>query len=232
MKRGSTSTNLPRPLKRYKAERCIVSDAETSTVEDSHPNVTNQEEGPHSSSTPIYPKKIKAGEHGPEERVEQFTIKTSLHNTYRNNTMAQEFLKAAKYTTKVLFVGSMFANFVFIKLLNSNQEIPAIGQSLFINMFTIISGNGKNTSPSFQKTVQIDPQAPFRVLSQCDKPNYRKGLKTESDLIDFFQKLYSVLEKVLRTKRKNSSKYKIIIMLLGRNEIHIKTDVLNVYQYK
>ncbi|ORE01852.1 hypothetical protein BCV72DRAFT_175352, partial [Rhizopus microsporus var. microsporus] len=66
----------------------------------------------------------------PDERVENFVIKTSLPNICNNQQLVQYIKDLADYTTKVLFVGTLFANFIFIKLFDDGQAIPIIEQSL------------------------------------------------------------------------------------------------------
>ncbi|PHZ07682.1 uncharacterized protein RHIMIDRAFT_242338 [Rhizopus microsporus ATCC 52813] len=78
----------------------------------------------------------------PDERVESFAIKTSLPNVCNNRQLVQHIKNLADHTTKNLFVGSFFANFVFIKLLDDGQAIPIIEQSLFTNIFAAMTGNG------------------------------------------------------------------------------------------
>ncbi|ORE13217.1 hypothetical protein BCV71DRAFT_162243, partial [Rhizopus microsporus] len=65
-----------------------------------------------------------------DERVKNFVIKASLPNVCNNQQLVQHIKNLADYTTKVLFVGSLFANFIFIKLLDDDQAIPIIEQSL------------------------------------------------------------------------------------------------------
>ncbi|CEG68481.1 hypothetical protein RMATCC62417_04733 [Rhizopus microsporus] len=88
-------------------------------------------------------KKAKASVCSPDERVENFVIKTSLPNVCNNQQLVQHIKDLTDYTTKVLFVGSLFANFIFIKLLDDDQATPIIEQSLFTNIFAVVTGNGK-----------------------------------------------------------------------------------------
>ncbi|CEG79892.1 hypothetical protein RMATCC62417_14303 [Rhizopus microsporus] len=80
-------------------------------------------------------KKAKVPVCNPDEKVENFVIKTSLPNVCNNQQLVQHIKNLADYTTKVLFVGTLFANFIFIKLLDDDQAIPIIEQSLFTNIF-------------------------------------------------------------------------------------------------
>ncbi|CEG83045.1 hypothetical protein RMATCC62417_17021 [Rhizopus microsporus] len=73
-------------------------------------------------------KKAKVPDCSPDERVENFVIKTSLPNVCNNQQLVQHIKDLADYTTKVLFVGSLFANFIFIKLFDDGQTIPIIEQ--------------------------------------------------------------------------------------------------------
>ncbi|PHZ17818.1 uncharacterized protein RHIMIDRAFT_310421 [Rhizopus microsporus ATCC 52813] len=95
-------------------------------------------------------KKAKVPVYSPDERVENFVIKTSLPNVCNNQQLVQYIKNLADYTAKVLFVGSLFANFIFIKLLDDDQAIPIIEQSLFTNIFAVMTGNGKK-APHYLK---------------------------------------------------------------------------------
>lgn len=48
-----------------------------------------------------------------------------------------------EYTNRIIYVGSLFVNFVFLKLLGNGQAIPVIEQNLFASLFALITGNGK-----------------------------------------------------------------------------------------
>ena len=86
----------------------------------------------------------------PDERVKNFVIKMSLPNVCNNQQLVQHIKNLADYTTKILFVGSLFVNFIFIKLLDDGQVIPSIEQSLFTNIFAVMAGNGKK-APHYLK---------------------------------------------------------------------------------
>ncbi|ORE03282.1 hypothetical protein BCV72DRAFT_315708 [Rhizopus microsporus var. microsporus] len=103
------------------------------------------------STSKLYPnKKAKVPACSPDERVESFEIKASLPNVCNNQQLAQHIKDLADYTTKVLFVGSLFGNFIFIKLLDDGQAIPIIKQSLCTNIFAVMTGNGKR-APNYLK---------------------------------------------------------------------------------
>ena len=74
----------------------------------------------------------------------------SLPNVCNNQQLVQHIKNLADYTTKILFVGSLFVNFIFIKLLDDGQVIPSIEQSLFTNIFAVMAGNGKK-APHYLK---------------------------------------------------------------------------------
>ncbi|CEI93873.1 hypothetical protein RMCBS344292_08099 [Rhizopus microsporus] len=73
-------------------------------------------------------KKAKVPVCSPDERVENFVVKASLPNICNNQQLVQHIKNLADYITKVLFMGSLFANFTFIKLLDDGQAIPIIEQ--------------------------------------------------------------------------------------------------------
>ncbi|ORE15472.1 hypothetical protein BCV71DRAFT_273809, partial [Rhizopus microsporus] len=82
--------------------------------------------------------------------LKNFVIKMPLPNVCNNQQRVQHIKNLADYTTKALFVGSLFANFIFIKLLDDGQAIPIIEQRLFTNTFAIMTGNGKK-APHYLK---------------------------------------------------------------------------------
>ncbi|ORE05265.1 hypothetical protein BCV72DRAFT_181468, partial [Rhizopus microsporus var. microsporus] len=55
-------------------------------------------------------KKAKIPVCNSDERVETFVIKTSLPNVCNNRQLVQHIKGLADYTTKILFVSSLFAN--------------------------------------------------------------------------------------------------------------------------
>jgi hypothetical protein len=50
------------------------------------------------------------------------------------------------------------------------------------------------------KSIQIDAQAFWRLAKQCGIPNYPKGKKTESDLTDFYYRLFNFTKLGFRTR--------------------------------
>ncbi|KAG1228223.1 hypothetical protein G6F68_007604 [Rhizopus microsporus] len=165
MKRHSTSSSLERSSKGAKLNECTIAP----TQEADYSSTVNQEGISSSSSEPDPSKKaqqkidkqnallkfkteqkalkeVKRPSCGLDERVENFVIKMSLPNVCNNQQLVQHIKNLADYTTKVLFVGSLFANFIFIKLLDDDQAIPIIEQSLFTKIFAVMAGNGKKAS--------------------------------------------------------------------------------------
>jgi hypothetical protein len=77
-----------------------------------------------------------------DERTEQFVIKTSLKNICNNQQFVQNIARVVDYTNKITYVGSLFVNFVFIRLLATDFLIPNIEQNLFTSIFAVITSNG------------------------------------------------------------------------------------------
>jgi hypothetical protein len=54
------------------------------------------------------------------------------------------------YTTKVMYVGSLFLNYVFLKLLNNGEDIPIIDHTFIYSAFALITDNGKKCPENIQ----------------------------------------------------------------------------------
>ncbi|KAL4215593.1 hypothetical protein AB4K20DRAFT_1991562 [Rhizopus microsporus] len=153
-KRHCTSSSSERPLKGVKLNECTVAPTQeadySSTVKQEGISSSSSKPGPSEKGQQKIDKKAKVHICSPGERVENSVIKASLPNVYNNQQLVQHIKNLADYTTKVLFVGSLFANFIFIKLLHDGQTIPIIEQSLFTNIFAVMTGNGKR-APHYLK---------------------------------------------------------------------------------
>lgn len=98
-------------------------------------------------------------------KVETFTIKSSLKNTCMDARIIKSINNLVEYTTKVIYVGSLFANYVILKRVDANEDVPIINQDFVYALFSTLSGNG-NKAPKFisqyleefKKTCQIDEQ--------------------------------------------------------------------------
>ncbi|PHZ12874.1 uncharacterized protein RHIMIDRAFT_291478 [Rhizopus microsporus ATCC 52813] len=150
-------------------------------------------------------KKAKVPVCSPDERVENFVIKTSLPNVCNNQQLVQYIKDLTDYTTKVLFVGSLFANFIFVKLLDDSQTIPIIEQSLFTNIFAVMTENGKRALNYLKEYFTL-----FCELTTVDRDSLKSinyssipsiaGKKTESDLTDFYYHLFNFTKLGFRTR--------------------------------
>ncbi|KAL4205640.1 hypothetical protein AB4K20DRAFT_1927632, partial [Rhizopus microsporus] len=156
MKRHSTSSSSERPSKGAKLNEVKCPSYGLTTHARSTSNLCPN-------------KKAKVPVCNPDERVENFHIKD-----------------LADYTTKVLFVGSLFVNFIFIRLLDDGQAIPIIEQSLFTNIFAVMTGNGKRASHCLKEYFTL-----FCELTTVD----RDSLKSinYSSILSITGKQYEVL---------------------------------------
>ncbi|KAI8991986.1 hypothetical protein BDF20DRAFT_831980 [Mycotypha africana] len=60
-------------------------------------------------------------------------FKTLVH-VAEHTQFCEQILKVAAYTSKVLYLGSLFVNYLFLKLLEiKDADVPAIEQTLFRN---------------------------------------------------------------------------------------------------
>ncbi|PHZ07366.1 uncharacterized protein RHIMIDRAFT_274939 [Rhizopus microsporus ATCC 52813] len=166
MKRHSTSFSSERPSKGAKLNECTVAPTQevnySSTVnQEVQQKIDKQNALLKFKTEQKTLKEVKCSSCGlttharstnnfPDERVENFVSKTSLPNVCNNQQLVQHTKDLADYTTKVLFVRSLFANFIFIKLLDDGQAISIIEQSLFTNIFAAMTGNGKR-APNYLK---------------------------------------------------------------------------------
>ena len=96
-----------------------------------------------SSSNLCPKKKQKEPSHNPDEKKETFAIKSSLKNICTDTRVYEKIASVVAYTTKAIHVGSLFMNYVFLKLLSKGEQVPIIDHTLVYSIFTVVTGNGK-----------------------------------------------------------------------------------------
>lgn len=96
-----------------------------------------------SSSNLCPKKKQKEPSHNPDEKKETFAIKSSLKNICTDTRVYEKIASVVAYTTKAIHVGSLFMNYIFLKLLNKGEQVPIIDHTLVYSIFTVVTGNGK-----------------------------------------------------------------------------------------
>ncbi|KAL4207223.1 hypothetical protein AB4K20DRAFT_1989056 [Rhizopus microsporus] len=131
MKRHSTLSSLERPSKGAKPNEytiapiqevdysCTVNQEEQKALKEAKCLSCRLTTHARSTSNLCPNKKAKVPVCSPGERVENFVIKMSLPNVCNNQQLVQYIKNLADYTIKVLFVGSLFVNFIFIKVSSS-----------------------------------------------------------------------------------------------------------------
>ncbi|CEG78603.1 hypothetical protein RMATCC62417_13182 [Rhizopus microsporus] len=88
-------------------------------------------------------KKQKEQTHNSDEKKETFVIKCSLKNICRDRRHVDSIASVTSYTTKVMCVGSLFINYIGLKLLSKGEEVLIIDHTLVYSIFTLVTGNGK-----------------------------------------------------------------------------------------
>lgn len=96
--------------------------------------------------------KQKEAKSEPEEKEETFVIKCSLKNVCKDREFIDAITSVTTYTTKVMFIGSLFINYYFLKVLSNDEDVPVIDHTFIYSVFTLITGNGKKT-PTYIKDV-------------------------------------------------------------------------------
>jgi hypothetical protein len=90
----------------------------------------------------------------PKDTVEKtFVIKTSLANTCKYPKFAILVQEVVDHITRLVYAGSIFANYYFLELLENGEELPVVTQNLFYNVFSIFAGQGEHASDSINKDV-------------------------------------------------------------------------------
>ncbi|GAA5806685.1 hypothetical protein MFLAVUS_000033 [Mucor flavus] len=85
-----------------------------------------------------------------DEKEETFVIKCSLKNTCRDTRFVSSIASVTAYTTKVMYIGALFMNYIALKILSKGEQVPIIDHKLVYSVFTLITGNGKKTSEYIQ----------------------------------------------------------------------------------
>ncbi|KAI8647559.1 hypothetical protein BD408DRAFT_101635 [Parasitella parasitica] len=133
-------------------------------------------------------KKKKETKFEADEFTKQFVIKTSLKNTCKNQLFAKNLAQVVEYTNMIIHVGSLFVNFVFLKLLGNAQAIPVIEQNLFASMFALITGIGYSSLlniatkqyETFIRNYIHDTHERRSTMSDKNSNTYRKNLPVAS----------------------------------------------------
>ncbi|CEI93606.1 hypothetical protein RMCBS344292_07837 [Rhizopus microsporus] len=151
MKRHSTSSSLERSSKGVNLNESTV--ASTQEADDSS---TVKQEGASSSSKQKALKEVKFPSCGlttharstsnlcpnkkakvpvcsPDERVENFVIKTSLPNVCNNQQLVQYIKDLADYTTKFLFMALFYANDLLSEWFIDELAVILLGKKLIMN---------------------------------------------------------------------------------------------------
>ncbi|KAI8971939.1 hypothetical protein BDF20DRAFT_838210 [Mycotypha africana] len=134
-------------------------------------------------------RKIKVPICDEDEKVEKFVIKTTMPNVCKSEQFCEQILKVATYTSKVLYLGSLFVNYLFIKLFEiKDADVFVIEQTLFTNIFAVITGNGKKAPDdikehfkTFCDLTTLDPQLLKNL--QGPSPSWPASL-SRSDALD------------------------------------------------
>lgn len=96
-------------------------------------------------------KKQKKSTHNSDEKKETFFIKCSLKNICRDRRLIDSIASVTAYTMKVVCIGSLFINYIVLKLLSKGEEVPIIAHTLVYSIFTLVTGNGKKAPKYVQE---------------------------------------------------------------------------------
>ncbi|KAL4214514.1 hypothetical protein AB4K20DRAFT_1974060 [Rhizopus microsporus] len=118
-----------------------------------------------------------------------FVIKTSLANTYKYPKLVTLIQEVVDHITQLVYDGSIFANYYFLELLKNGEELPAVIQNLFYNIFSIFAGQEKYASDSIKKSFMTFCESTFLTQSDLDK-YARKGYMT---IVSSMAKQYETL---------------------------------------
>ena len=126
----------------------------------------------------------------PKNTVEKaFVIKTSLANTYKYPKLVTLIQEVVDHITQLVYDGSIFANYYFLELLKNGEELPAVIQNLFYNIFSIFASQEKYASDSIKKSFMTFCESTFLTQSDLDK-YARKGYMT---IVSSMAKQYETL---------------------------------------
>ncbi|CEG63206.1 hypothetical protein RMATCC62417_00389 [Rhizopus microsporus] len=126
----------------------------------------------------------------PKYTVEKtFVIKTSLANTCKYPKFVTLIQEVLDHITQLVYAGSIFANYCFLKLLENGEELLVVTQNLFYNIFSIFAGQGKHASDSIKKSFKTFCES--TSLTQSDLNKYAsKGYMT---IVSSMAKQYETL---------------------------------------
>ncbi|CEG72232.1 hypothetical protein RMATCC62417_07823 [Rhizopus microsporus] len=126
----------------------------------------------------------------PKDTVEKtFVINISLANTCKYPKLITLIQEVVDHITQLVYAGSIFANYYFLELLENGEELPVVTQSLFYNLFSIFTGQGKHASDSIKKSFKTFCES--TSLAQSDLNKYAsKGYMT---IVSSMAKQYETL---------------------------------------
>ena len=90
---------------------------------------------------PNYKKKVEDGFY-----IRQFTIKTSLQDFCPNERLRGALKKLVPYFSKLMCVMSLFANYIVLENLNSQQPVADLDQQFIYKLLITMTGNRKHES--------------------------------------------------------------------------------------
>ncbi|CEJ03358.1 hypothetical protein RMCBS344292_17344 [Rhizopus microsporus] len=77
----------------------------------------------------------------PKNTVEKaFVIKASLANICKYSKFVTMIQEVVGHITQLVYAGSIFANYYFLKLLENGEEVPVFTQNLLYKIFSIFAG--------------------------------------------------------------------------------------------
>ncbi|KAI8980904.1 hypothetical protein BDB01DRAFT_707292, partial [Pilobolus umbonatus] len=90
-------------------------------------------------------------------------IKSSLKATCPSTAFMKSIDQLVEYTTRVVYVGSLLANYVVLKRVNADKNVPIIDQDFVYAFFSTLSGNGSKAPKcisqyfeEFKEAYQVD----------------------------------------------------------------------------
>ncbi|KAI8976743.1 hypothetical protein BDB01DRAFT_701386, partial [Pilobolus umbonatus] len=99
-------------------------------------------------------------------------IKSSLKATCTSAAFMKSIDQLVEYTTRVVYVGSLFANHIVLKRVSADENVPIIDQDFEYALFSNLSGNGSK-APKFISQYFEE----FKEACQVDKKTL-KSLKS------------------------------------------------------
>ena len=112
-----------------------------------------------------------------------------MANTYKYPKLVTLIQEVVDHITQLVYDGSIFANYYFLELLKNGEELPAVIQNLFYNIFSIFASQEKYASDSIKKSFMTFCESTFLTQSDLDK-YARKGYMT---IVSSMAKQYETL---------------------------------------